>query len=418
MKRKFLALLLIAIIAISLSACGRTETSNESNIEKEQEEIAEEEPEQAELEEEKSKEEPEEDRPLDIEVNGNLIYIMKILAAIEDNGFMQGFDYDLAFINRLYALEDNAIDLLIYYIGGEYGLPEGGRTEADGALFSVEQIQSIIYSLVGREVDLSSLANDNGWIEVYLRTDVLYTDCKNWNTEYIGNNTWKVYADVYSISPDGDGFYKKAEMTFTVNENPDSIFDGYSITEVDVTQPKMLEWAKAYYDYLLENYNNGNNRVFQYNLIYLDNDDIPEIYVYDESRNGDCLLYYSAGQINEEVLSVNYSYYQYIPKSGLLMEEIEYINTRKTVFQFINEDFKTILASVAYLKEEYQDEFIAENWMYDYSLNDEIVSEEEYNKRLDEAFDTSKAIKLRYDEDNALDFYSLLTYLTSLEDTE
>lgn len=41
----------------------------------------------------------------------------------------------------------------------------------------------------------------------------------------------------------------ESEGTFTVIESPDSIFDQYSIIEVEEA-PKMSEWAKAYYDYL------------------------------------------------------------------------------------------------------------------------------------------------------------------------
>lgn len=419
MKKGIVALLMIAAMAISLSACGSTETSNESIIEEEQEEIVEEEPEQGELEEEEPKEEPkeepEEDKPLDIEANLKLKYIMEILAATADVNYTHEFDYDLSFLKDLYALEDHVIMGLLYDIHSEYGEPEGGRTEYDSVLFSVKQVETIIGSLVGHEVDLSSLANNNGWIETALRTDVLYTECKNWNTEYIGNNTWKVYADVYSFNIICEDLYQIAEIVFTVTENADSILDGYSIIEVEATPPKMSEWAKAYYDYLTENHYKSKD--FEYYPIYLDNDDIPEIYVYDGSRNGDSILCYSAGQINEEVLAVNYTYYYYIPQSGLLMEVQELLDIfgfeSCSVYQFVNGEFSNIIIGGKELKEEYKDEFIKENWMLDYEINDEPVSEEEYNRILNEIFDTSKAIGLRDDKNNVFELCPLLNMLSS-----
>ena len=423
MRNKIITIILCITLTASIwfTACGNIENRTEEPNQEEPkvEEQEQEEPKQEESEPEETEEPtPEPDKPLDIEANEKLKDAMTTLAGV-GHYYDYKYDFNLTFINELYAMNKNAITSFICYLGGVSGTPEGGRDE-EMALFSVGQVQEIMRSLVGHEVDLRALSDDNGWIEVdMLRGDGFYVDCQNWNTEYIGNNTWKVYTDLYAFSPGSDGYIKIAEVNFTVIENPDSIFDGCSITEMEAAQPTMSEWAKAFYDYILENYNNISSRDFAYFLIYLDSDNIPEIYVHTFVNNY-VLLYYSDGQVKEKYLASDYAWYQYIPQSGLLMEEFFYVHLSNAVSQLKNGEFIDLVVGIGQLKQEYEKEagIQGESWMYDYSVNGEAASEEEYNRRLNEVFDPSKAIQLWYDEDNALDLYSLLGYLTSLEASE
>ena len=428
MKSK-LIIALLAITMTSLSACGNKNaaafpvdiepiaevTETEETKDSEPVEAEKPEPEPAE------EEEPDEDKPLDLDSLENLKWVMEALVTLEKNS-------DSSYIHDLYSGEENAVISMLWYM--DYCDVENPKGEDirigddengwDGYVrFTTEQIQEVMNSLTGQQIDISSVG-ENGVIDISLVGMIeSLSEYKNWNTEYIGDNIWKINVDEYNVFDgrfDDDSSYKISEITFTVTENPDSIFDGYSIIEVEEVAPKMSEWATAYYDYLLENFYNSlseEKEYFKYMLIYLDNDDIPELYVHVTDFTGDRLLYYFDGQVNEKNCG-DLPWYQYIPQSGLLMEEWDIVTAHgNIVSQFVNGEFTDMAEGHVALKEEYREEYPGENWMYDYMFNGETVSEEEYSRRLNEVFDTSKAILLVAYNDNAINIYSMLNMLTS-----
>lgn len=422
MKRNLIIILLAAAIT-SLSACGNKNdaalpvdaeptaevTKKDDTKDSEPVEVEEPETEPAKEEDEPEKEEA---KPLDLDTLDNLKWAMDGLVNLfyhNYNDFCSG-------------KEDAIIELLWYmdYCSLDYpNLPKGEGFSIDGdgyTRFTVGQAQEAVNSLTGRQVDISSVG-ENGVIEMSSVGVIdTHTVCKNWNTKYIGNKTWKVYVDKYRYGYDYDQntLYKEAEITFTVTENADSIFDGYSIVEVEEAAPKMSEWAKAYYDYLSENIRDvGYGNDCKCYLIYLDNNDIPELYV-DPGLDDKYLLYYSDDQVKEAYVSM-YSSIQYISQSGLYMEKWDALSYPSAlgiaVYQLINGEYVEIVHAVAVMKDEYADEYEGESWMYNYMFNGEAVSEEEYNRKLNESFDTSKAIELTYDEGETL--YSMLNQLSS-----
>lgn len=421
MKRKILFLLAVTLV-IGLIGCGN-KTNNTMSVnaepmaevtepETEPETIEEGDPEPEPVEEEEPEEE--EDKPLDLDSHANLKWAM--------DGFVNCFNYDYS--DFCSGEEDAVIGLLEYmcfysFAEDHSNLPKGEAIDIDGdgyIRFTVEQAQEAVNSLTGHQVDIGSVG-ENGVIDLW-GVNLIETDtvCKNWNTEYIGNNTWKVYVDKYRYGYEyyEDTLYKELEYTFTVTENPDSIFDGYSIIEVE--EAKMsLEWAKAYYDYLLtdEEYEYY-DEYYEFYLIYLDNDDIPEIYGRSYGFGENILIYYSDGQVKKKINNLT-AMFQYIPKSGLLMEwtNINSYGAFSNIYQLTNGELATLIESQAELREEYRGEIENESWMYDYTLNGEAVSEEEYNRRLNEVFDTSKAINLWTYENNTLVLNTLLNMLSS-----
>lgn len=286
------------------------------------------------------------------------------------------------------------------------------------ALFSVDQVQGIMSSLVGHEIDLSALINDNGWIEVdLLWGDGFYIECENWNAEYTGSNTWNVYTDVYSINTSGDGSYKIAEMIYTVIENPDSIFDGYSITGVEATQPKMSEWAKAYYDYLA----GGNlERDFYYGaedysfyICYIDEDDIPELYVNTGMLTGYALYTYYDGNVVQLISSNGTNYIDWIEKSGRVLYAqggSAMFGESVWIYEMVDGELQQI-AEGNLITQDYIDWY--EGDLPSSTWNGRDVTEDEYQALKKEVFDTSEDVIITYDESETL--YSMLNKLASFE---
>ena len=337
------------------------------------------------------------------------------------------------------AEENNLLDLdslenlkwaMDYYSVEHPDLPKGedfliGDKENgyDGGIrFTIEQAQEAVNSLTGRQVDVHSVGK-KGVIEmdsVGMYEVEGYVVCKNWNTEYIGNNSWKIYVDQYryGLQADEDTLYKGAEFTFTVTENPDSIFDGYSIIEVEEEAPEISsEWAKAYYDYLADGDLAGD---FYYEaedysicLCYIDEDDIPELYVNAGSLAGYALYTYYDGKVVQLLQSNGTNFIEWIEKSGKVL----YAQTQSAmyaesvwIYEMINGELQQI-AEGTLITRDYIDWYLGE--LPPSTWNGRDVTEEEYQALKSEVFDTSKVAQLSYENDFS-DLYFMLDKLASL----
>lgn len=113
--------------------------------------------------------------------------------------------------------------------------------------------------------------------------------------------------------------------------------DGESKTSTGEREVSLGEaeqsWLKAYYDYLstdsqgvmLLNARNGTwdgEEGYRYNLIYVDDDRIPEIYLGDPAGEGDVLLYFSDGRVVYENIGLTDGGIGYVPYSGVLQGHV------------------------------------------------------------------------------------------------
>lgn len=200
-----------------------------------------------------------------------------------------------------------------------------------------ENAEYLLYSLCGKRIDFDFSAYD-GWTAPYIgfggaAGDISWDTLEHFSLERVDANTWNVRAnDVYSCEHELSRVVSR--ICFTVIKNPDSCFDGYSLTAFAVEEKADVEgWAKTYYDYLTtdpggisaaENYGLEASIYagggFQYELIYLDDDLIPEIYMTGNSyAEGDLLLHIVNGTVVEEIIT-NFGG-AYIPYTGLLRDE-------------------------------------------------------------------------------------------------
>lgn len=207
------------------------------------------------------------------------------------------------------------------------------RTESGGlCLLSEEQAKYLFYSICGRQTDVDF----SDYVSQHIPYIVLgdsggATDgygLENFSVERVGTNTWKVRAyDVYWYANDPARVISR--VCFTVTKNPDSCFDGYSLTGFEVEEEARTSWwAKMYYDYLTtdpegiaiieNNYGLTWQGQYCYSLIYVDDDMIPEIYLEGIDRaSGNLLLYLSNGRVATEYIA----YPEYLPYSGLIQDE-------------------------------------------------------------------------------------------------
>ncbi len=172
-----------------------------------------------------------------------------------------------------------------------------------GWMLTADQLEYIAYAITGRQREIQSVENlqidildNDGCVGVI--EDRLY-DCGSVvmdgdgplysvellddQVKYIGGGRWSVRFGGYVYLVEA-GDFKLAEITYILQRNPDSYFNGYSITDIAVD---MVDhgWALAYEDLIKQqeeevaNWNSENGEMFHwgYSLVYLDGDAVPEL---------------------------------------------------------------------------------------------------------------------------------------------
>lgn len=182
--------------------------------------------------------------------------------------------------------------------------------EGNAYFLTEEQAQYLLYSICGKEMDFDLSAEDIG-IAPYIgfasfAGDNSWDDLEQFSVERVNASTWKVRAyDVYYME-----CYEKrivSRVCFTVVKNPDSCFDGYSLTGFEVEEEAPTDWAQIYYDYLTKDpegikISEGFDVAdMEARVLYIDDNMVPELYI-DGSRTigfDPILLYISNGKVQE-----------------------------------------------------------------------------------------------------------------------
>ena len=192
-----------------------------------------------------------------------------------NNLFGRGEMPPAVYISQVRAREvdyDNEIYSSLYeQLGNEHYITE-------------EQARYIIYSICGKWADIDFTSYSRR-IEPYIgfgsaAGDIAWDRLEHFSVERVNANTWNVRAyDIFGT----DALLETvlSRVCFTVVKNPDSCFDGYSLTGFAVEEEAPTDWAQIYYDYLTTD-PEGITLVdwygdSDYGLIYLDSDMVPEI---------------------------------------------------------------------------------------------------------------------------------------------
>lgn len=204
------------------------------------------------------------------------------------------------------------------------------RTERGGlCLLSEDQAEYILFSVCGQQTyfDFSEYVSQN--IPYIVLGDdggaTAWHTLENFSIERLDFNKWKVKAfDIYA-----EGGYPGrvvSRVCFTVVKNPDSCFDGYSLTGFAVEEEAPTDWAQIYYDYfttdpegiqLVRDHEETDWGEFEYGLIYVDDNEVPELYMEGPFIAGNVLVYLDNNRVTYKGFSARI-HAEYIPYTGLI----------------------------------------------------------------------------------------------------
>ena len=174
--------------------------------------------------------------------------------------------------------------------------------------------------------------------------------------------------------------------------------------EIQNTTPKSADYKKAYLEFLKDK--QESHRLFA--LVFIDNDDIPELYLKGVSEaEGDMVCSFKNGAVITQQLNRTGGG-KYTPRSGDMINQNGnmgrcYTNVYKLNDSGFTKTFNALsVENVEHIGgEEY-------NFVYEYFVEDAPVSEAEYNAAVNSAFDFSQAIRL---DENAVSYDEIVQQL-------
>lgn len=194
--------------------------------------------------------------------------------------------------------------------------------------------------------------------------------------------------------PDRPASDKTQTETVSEEESDEAELDGEGETSVS---KKSDDWKTAYVDYL-EHVSDTEGQQ-GYTLIYLDNDDIPELVEVGKSEaSGVRIVNYSNGSVH--VNGLNRLYFTYIEGKNLLCNSDGLMDSYYDYIYSIVDGELTLVAQGHYGAKDETGLRFDKNGMpiYTYDWNGEDVSEDEYNADFAQVYDSSAATE-GYDTD-------------------
>lgn len=171
------------------------------------------------------------------------------------------------------------------------------------------------------------------------------------------------------------------------------------------------EWKQAYLDHL-QSLDPGEWTGYQ--LIYVDGDEIPELAKIGISEaTGSAIVTYGDGTLHETRMMR--LYFTYIEKGNLLCNAEGNMDRYYDLVYLLKEGRLTQIAAGYYgWEDDSRGKFDANGVpVYQYKWNDTVMSETEYEKALNEIYDTSKA-KPGYEWDHLLSLEDVIQKINSL----
>ncbi len=176
------------------------------------------------------------------------------------------------------------------------------------------------------------------------------------------------------------------------------------ITETDATP----EWKTAYLNFLEQEKDSHRS----YALVYVDGDDIPELYLSGNSEaTGDSICAYKNGAVIEQQLN-RIGGGWYIEKSGNVINQNGNMGHIYTHVYKLNENgFALTFEALSVERVEVleNDEY---KLHYEYSIGDKSVNESEYNSAIETAFDFENAVRLN---ENKADYDTIRQQIIDFE---
>ena len=301
--------------------------------------------------------------------------------------------------------DDVRLDKMIYLISTIHNnVPYGVLTSSETINYYLCQDNKIGYESHGVDYKWS-----NTYSVYEFAKDGLSTDFVEGIQSYRGDNDeilWKsedAYENESEISEEEADKAKdkyqssriQAELTSFSNYTPKNPEDYYDDGDNSMAFGKgYSSYQEGYLAYLYENMANMQGD-FSYALIYVDDDDIPELVCDTGFEAGGCqILSYNDGQVN--VFQTARLYFTYIEKSGLLCNSEGHMGGYYDYVYLLDKGkWKLRFAGDYYEFDESQeivfDEETGRYHTLHYEVNGEEVDEQTYLARLNEVYDEKKA---------------------------
>ncbi len=210
--------------------------------------------------------------------------------------------------------------------------------------------------------------------------------------------------------PESDEISLSVSNSAETTEVPTGYIEATDKTSVVIQEEpiekKSDEWKTAYLN-LLESKKDTH---YSFSLVYIDSDNVPELYMSgDCEATGDGVYSYKNGAVVEQRLNrIGGGYY--IPKSGELYNQNGNMGCYYTsIYKLTDEGFvKTFSGSTTERVESFPDgEY---ELSYEYTIGDEVVSEEEFDAAVNSAFDYESSVALY---ENTVDYETIKQQLVN-----
>ncbi len=300
--------------------------------------------------------------------------------------------------------DDEKLDKMIYLISTIHNnVPYGVLTSSEWMNYYLCKDNKIGYEAHGSS---NKWANNYSMYEFAL--DGLGTDLIEGIQSYKGDNEeilWKkidIYGNETNISEKEantakDKFYAariQPDLTPFASYSPKNPEDYYEDDAGMAFGKGYTSWQEGYIAYLDET-QNYNYDYFSYALIYVDEDDIPELVCDSGTEAGGCqILTFIDGQVN--VFQTARLHFTYIEKSGLLCNSDGHMGGYyDCVYRLHDGRWESILEGSFYEFDESKEvEYDEETGRYrtlHYEIDGEEVDEKTYLLKLNEVYDENKA---------------------------
>ena len=173
-------------------------------------------------------------------------------------------------------------------------------------------------------------------------------------------------------------------------------------------QPITPEWKTAYLDFLEKE----KDCYISYALVYIDNDDVPELYLRGSNEaTGDSICTYKNSAVVEQSLN-RIGGGRYIERSGSVINQNGKMGSIYThVFKLDSGKFELIFEAHSVERAETlgEDEY---RLYCEYSIGQEAVNQVEYDAAIKDAFDFDKSVRL---DENSVEYNSICQQIISLK---
>lgn len=162
-------------------------------------------------------------------------------------------------------------------------------------------------------------------------------------------------------------------------------------TSADAAMAGDVDWKQAYIDYL--QYDSESEYMDGYNLIYLDDDDIPELVEVGNCAAAGCrIINYSNGTVHVTWLSR--LYFTYIERKNLLCNSEGNMDCYyDVVYSIIDGEMQTIAQGFYGAEDNSNVQYdAAGNPIYYYEWNGVRMTEKEYERELSKVYDVNKSV--------------------------